>query len=161
MICFVTGIQYHFASRQLLVMGRYLDFSDATSRKVAGSFLQTILHLPAGHLDNDVVIGDGVSLGGDKQWATAVAELSWKVHGTSQEFIKMTSDVVAELGKPCREGGASIMQWVNCLAATGFLLEHMESLHQLNGHSIEAHELFGGILLPAVSHILCLAFTCM
>ena len=136
--------------RQLLVIGKYLDFSDATSRKVAESFLQNIMHLPAGYLDNDLVIGDGVSLGGDKQWSTAVGELSWKVHGTVQGFVKMTSDVVAELGRPCREGGASI---INCLAATGFLLENMESLHQLNGHSIEAHELLGGILLPAVRHI--------
>jgi condensin complex subunit 3 len=136
-----------------LVIGKYLDFSDATSRKVAESFLQKIMHLPAGYLDNDVVIGDGVSLAGDKQWATAVGELSWKVHGTVHGFVKMASDVVAELGRPCREGGARVMQWINCLAATGFLLENMESLHQLNGHPIEAQELLGGILLPAVSHI--------
>lgn len=149
-----AGPHLHFVSRQLLLIGKFLDFSDATNRKVAGTFLQDIMCLPAGHFEDDeVLLGDGLSLGGDKYWSKAVAELAWKVHGAPQEFVKMISEVVAELGRPCREGGASIMQWVTCLAATGFMLENIESLNQLTGHAIEAHELLGGLLLPAAKHI--------
>eukprot|EP00250_Pteridium_aquilinum_P000880 c11059_g1_i1 orf=140-3382(+) len=149
-----AGPPSQFVARQLLLIGKYMDFSDATNRKVAGTFLHEIMCLPAGHFEeNEILLGDGLSLGGDKQWSRAVAELTWKVHEAPQEFEKMVSDVVAELGRPCREGGATVMQWINCLAAAGFFLENIESLQQLTGRAIEAHELLGGLLLPAAKHI--------
>ncbi|KAH7286349.1 hypothetical protein KP509_32G002700 [Ceratopteris richardii] len=149
------GPHLHFVARQLLLIGKHMDFSDAANRKTAGTFLHELMCFPEGHLEeeNDVIIGDGLSLGGEKQWATAVAELAWKVHETPREFAMMVSNVVADLSKPCREGGASVMQWINSLAAAGFLLENIESLQLLTGCAIEGHELLGGLLLPAAKHI--------
>ncbi|KAE8668940.1 glutamate-ammonia ligase family protein [Hibiscus syriacus] len=62
-----AGMNYHFASRQLLLLGEMLDFSDATIRKIASSFVQDLLHRPLEHEVDDegkkVVIGDGINLG--------------------------------------------------------------------------------------------------
>lgn len=64
----VAGPTYHFTSRQLLLLGEMLDFSDTTNRKVAGVFIKELLQMPLEHeLDDDgnkVVIGDGINLGG-------------------------------------------------------------------------------------------------
>ncbi|MCO5614540.1 hypothetical protein L7F22_068823 [Adiantum nelumboides] len=151
----IAGPHLHFVARQLLLVGKHMDFSDAANRKFAGTFVRELICMPAGHFedDNDVILGDGLSLGGDKQWSKAIADLAWKVHEAPQEFATMTSDVVAELSRPCREGWASVMQWINSLAAAGFLLDNIESLQQLIGCAIEAHELLGGLLLPAAKHI--------
>ncbi|KAI5062946.1 hypothetical protein GOP47_0021493 [Adiantum capillus-veneris] len=150
-----AGPHLHFVARQLLLIGKHMDFSDAANRKIAGTFFRELICMPTGHLeeDNEVIPGDGLSLGGDKQWSKAIAELTWKVHEAPQEFATMVADVVAELSRPCREGGASVMQWINSLAAAGFLLENIKSLQQLIGCPIEAHELLGGLLLPAAKHI--------
>ncbi|KAH9318229.1 hypothetical protein KI387_019998, partial [Taxus chinensis] len=154
----LAGPDYRFASRQLLLLGLMLDFSDAASRKVASSFLQKLLHKPIEHVideddGKDVVIGDGISLGGDREWARAVTELAKKVHASSGEFEDVVAAVVAELGMPCREGGADFLQWMHCLAVTGLLLESVKSLRGLQGMSIEASEILHGLLLPAAKHI--------
>ncbi|KAA8547692.1 hypothetical protein F0562_004121 [Nyssa sinensis] len=84
----VAGPNYRFASRQLLLLGAMLDFSDATNRKVASAFVQELLHRPLEHeVDDDgnqVVIGDGINLGGDQDWAYAVSGLARKVHAASR-----------------------------------------------------------------------------
>ncbi|KAK8569245.1 hypothetical protein V6N12_007777 [Hibiscus sabdariffa] len=82
-----SGVNCHFASRQLLLLGEMLDFSDATIRKIAGCFVQDLLHRPLEHEVDDegnkVVIGDGINLGGDRDWAIAVARLAKKVHSAA------------------------------------------------------------------------------
>ncbi|KAL0396424.1 UNVERIFIED_CONTAM: Condensin complex subunit [Sesamum calycinum] len=79
-----AGANYRFVSRQLLLLGAMLDFSDASKRKVASEFVQNLLHKAIDHeLDdngNEVFIGDGLNLGGERDWAAAVAELAKKVH---------------------------------------------------------------------------------
>ncbi|GLJ51847.1 hypothetical protein SUGI_1101390 [Cryptomeria japonica] len=154
----LAGPNYRFASRQLLLLGLMLDFSDAASRKVASSFLQKLLHKPIEHVideddGKDVVIGDGINLGGDKEWARAVSELAKKVHASSGEFEDVLATVVAELGRPCREGGADFLQWMHCLAVTGLVLESVKSLRALQGKAIEASEILHGLLLPAAKYI--------
>ncbi|CAM8881088.1 unnamed protein product [Rhodiola kirilowii] len=85
-----AGSDFHFASRQLLLLGGLLDFSDAANRKVAAIFVKELLFRPLEHeIDdngNKVVLGDGISLGGDKNWADAVSELAWKVHAAAGEY---------------------------------------------------------------------------
>ncbi|KAK6127474.1 hypothetical protein DH2020_038791 [Rehmannia glutinosa] len=77
-----AGPNYRFVSRQLLLLGAMLDFSDASNRKVASEFVQSLFHKALDHeLDdngNEVVIGDGFNLGGERDWAAAVAELAKK-----------------------------------------------------------------------------------
>ncbi|PQQ01292.1 condensin complex subunit 3 [Prunus yedoensis var. nudiflora] len=72
-----AGPNYRFACRQLLLLGALLDFSDATNRKVASTFVLELLHKPFDHevdqYGDMVVIGDGINLGGDKDWAEAVS----------------------------------------------------------------------------------------
>jgi hypothetical protein len=134
-----------------------LDFSDSMNRKVAGSFLYELLIRPLDHeVDEDgnqIAIGDGVSLGGDREWAKAVSELAKKVHASVGEFEMVTAIVVEELARPCRERTADFMQWMHCLAVTGLLLENTSTLRSLEGKAIEPPELLQSLLLPAVSLI--------
>uniref|UniRef100_A0A0E0A7T0 Nuclear condensin complex subunit 3 C-terminal domain-containing protein n=1 Tax=Oryza glumipatula TaxID=40148 RepID=A0A0E0A7T0_9ORYZ len=148
-----AGPNYHFASRQLLLLGEMLDFSDTMNRKVASSFLHELLTRPLEHeVDEDgnkMAIGDGVSLGGDKEWAKAVAELAKRVHASVGEFEMVVATVVEELARPCRERTADFMHWMHCLAVTGLLLENASSLRSLQGKAIEPLELLQSLLLPA------------
>ncbi|XP_021670919.2 uncharacterized protein LOC110657836 isoform X2 [Hevea brasiliensis] len=152
-----AGANYHFASRQLLLLGAMLDYSDSTSRKVASSFVQELLHKPLDHeVDdegNQVVIGDGINLGGDKEWANAVSSLARKVHAATGEFEEVVVGVIEELARPCRERTADFMQWMHCLAVTGLLLENSKSLHRLQGKAIEPSELLQSLLLPGAKHV--------
>uniref|UniRef100_A0A453RAH5 Nuclear condensin complex subunit 3 C-terminal domain-containing protein n=1 Tax=Aegilops tauschii subsp. strangulata TaxID=200361 RepID=A0A453RAH5_AEGTS len=144
---------YHFASRQLLLLGGMLDFSDSMNRKVASSFLYELLNRPLEHeVDEDgnqIAIGDGVSLGGDLQWAKAVSELAKKVHASIGEFEMVIATVVEELARPCRERTADFMQWMHCLAVTGLLLENTSTLRSLEGTAIRPSEVLQSLLLPA------------
>ncbi|KAK3128880.1 hypothetical protein QOZ80_6BG0467700 [Eleusine coracana subsp. coracana] len=148
-----AGPNYHFASRQLLLLGEMLDFSDTMNRKTASSFLRELLMRPLEHeVDDDgnqIAIGDGVSLGGDREWAKAVAGLSRKVHSSTGEFEMVISAVVEELARPCRERTADFMQWMHCLSVTGLLLENTSTLRNLQGKAIEPSELLHSLLLPA------------
>lgn len=148
-----AGPNYYFASRQLLLLGGMLDFSDSMNRKVAGSFLCELLIRPLEHeVDEDgnqIAIGDGVSLGGDREWAKAVSELAKKVHASAGEFEMVIATVVEELARPCRERTADFMQWMQCLAVTGLLLEGTSTLRSLEGKAIEPPELLQSLLLPA------------
>lgn len=148
-----AGPSYHFASRQLLLLGGMLDFSDTMNRKVASSFLYELLIRPLEHeVDEDgnqIAIGDGVSLGGDREWAKAVSELAKKVHASIGEFETVIATIVEELARPCRERTADFMQWMHCLAVTGLLLENTSTLRSLKGKAIEPPELLQALLLPA------------
>lgn len=150
----VSGPHYRFASRQLLLLGTMLDFSDSTNRKVASAFVHELLSRPLEHeVDEDgnkVVIGDGINLGGDKDWAKAVSELAMKVHASVGEFEEVVTGVVEELARPCRERAADFMQWMHCLSVTGLLLENIKSIRSTQGKAIEASELLHSILLPGV-----------
>ncbi|KAJ1258902.1 hypothetical protein BS78_10G111600 [Paspalum vaginatum] len=148
-----AGPNYHFTSRQLLLLGEMLEFSDTMNRKIASSFLHELLVRPLEHeVDDDgnqIAIGDGVSLGGDKEWAKAVAELAKKVHSSVGEFEMVVSAVVEELARPCRERTADFMQWMHCLAVTGLLLLNTSTLRNLQATRIEPLELLHSLLLPA------------
>ncbi|XP_022772037.1 condensin complex subunit 3 [Durio zibethinus] len=148
-----AGPNYHFASRQLLLLGEMLDFSDATIRKVASSFVQDLLHMPLEHEVDDegnkVVIGDGINLGGDRDWAIAVARLARKVHSATGEFEEVILGVVEELARPCRERTADFIQWMHSLAVTGLLLEKAKSFHW----AVEPTELLQSLLLPGAKHV--------
>ncbi|OEL13363.1 Condensin complex subunit 3 [Dichanthelium oligosanthes] len=148
-----AGPNYQFASRQLLLLGEMLEFSDTMNRKIASSFLHELFVRPLEHeVDGDgnqIAIGDGVSLGGDKEWAKAVAELAKKVHSSVGEFEMVVSAVVEELARPCRERTADFMQWMHCLAVTGLLLENASTLRNLQVTPIEPSELLHSLLLPA------------
>ncbi|CAL5052248.1 unnamed protein product [Urochloa decumbens] len=148
-----AGPNYQFASRQLLLLGEMLDFSDTVNRKNASSFLHELLVRPPEHeVDDDgnqIAIGDGVSLGGDKEWAKAVAELTKKVHSSVGEFEMVVSAVVEELARPCRERAADFMQWMHCLSVAGLLLENTSTLRNLQVTAIEPSELLHSLLLPA------------
>eukprot|EP00267_Zea_mays_P028709 XP_008658765.2 uncharacterized protein LOC100381508 isoform X4 [Zea mays] len=148
-----AGPNYHFTSRQLLLLGEMLEFSDTMNRKIASSFLHELLVRPLEHeVDDDgnqIAIGDGVSLGGDKDWAKAVAELAKKVHSSVGEFEMVVSTVVEELARPCRERTADFMQWMHCLAVTGLLLQNTSTLRNLQATAIEPSELLHSLLLPA------------
>lgn len=131
-----------------------LDFSDTTNRKVASAFMQELLQTPLEHeLDddgNEVVIGDGINLGGDRDWAEAVSGLARKVYAASGEFEEVVLRVVEELAQPCRERTADFMQWMHCLSVTGLLLENAKSFRWMLGKSIEPSELLLSLLLPGV-----------
>ncbi|KAK9272196.1 hypothetical protein L1049_002567 [Liquidambar formosana] len=153
----VAGPNHRFASRQLLLLGAMLDFSDATNRKVASAFLQELLHRPLEHevdeSGNMVLIGDGINLGGDRDWADAVSGLARKVHAAAGEFEEVVVGVVEELARPCRERTADFMQWMHCLAVTGLLLENAKSFHWVQGKAIEPAELLHSLLLPGAKHV--------
>jgi len=148
-----AGPNYQFTSRQLLLLGEMLEFSDTMNRKIASSFLHELLVRPLEHeVDDDgnqIAIGDGVSLGGDKEWAKAVAELAKKVHSSVGEFEMVVSAVVEELAIPCRERTADFMQWMHCLAVTGLLLENTSTLRNLQVTAIGPSQLLHSLLLPA------------
>ncbi|KAF8723662.1 hypothetical protein HU200_021622 [Digitaria exilis] len=148
-----AGPNYQFASRQLLLLGEMLELSDTVNRKIASSFLHELLVRPLEHeVDDDgnqIAIGDGVSVGGDKEWAKAVAELAKKVHSSVGEFEMVVSAVVEELARPCRERTADFMQWMHCLAVTGLLLENTSTLRNLQVTIVEPSELLHSLLLPA------------
>ncbi|KAL9261771.1 Condensin complex subunit 3-like protein [Drosera capensis] len=152
-----AGPNYRFTSRQLLLLGAMLDFSDATNRRVAGAFVQDLLMRPLEYeLDHDgnmIVIGDGINLGGDKDWAFAVSELAKKVHASGGEFEEVLLGVIGELAQSCRERTADCIQWMHCLAVTGLLLENVKSFHQLQGKAIEPAELLHSLLLPGAKHL--------
>uniref|UniRef100_A0A2N9ES34 Nuclear condensin complex subunit 3 C-terminal domain-containing protein n=2 Tax=Fagus sylvatica TaxID=28930 RepID=A0A2N9ES34_FAGSY len=152
-----AGSNYRFASRQLLLLGAMLDFSDATNRKVASAFVQELLHKPLDHeVDDDgnmVVIGDGINLGGDREWADAVSGLAKKVHAANGEFEQIVLGVVEELARSCRERTADFMQWMHSLAVTGLLLENSKSFRWLQGQAIEPFELLQSLLLPGAKHV--------
>uniref|UniRef100_A0A0D9WP01 Nuclear condensin complex subunit 3 C-terminal domain-containing protein n=1 Tax=Leersia perrieri TaxID=77586 RepID=A0A0D9WP01_9ORYZ len=98
-----AGPNYHFASRQLLLLGEMLDFSDTMNRRVASSFLHELLTRPLEHeVDEDgnkLAIGDGVSLGGDREWAKAVAELAKRVHASAGLLLENASSLRSLQGK--------------------------------------------------------------
>lgn len=131
-----------------------LDFSDTTNRKVAGAFIKELLQMPLEHeLDDDgnkVVIGDGINLGGDRDWAEAVSGLARKVYAAPGEFEEVVLGVVELLARPCRERTADFMQWMHCLSVTGLLLENTKSFRWMLGKSIEPVELLLSLLLPGV-----------
>lgn len=150
----ISGQPNRFTARQLLLLGSMLDFSDATNRKVAAAFVIELLNSPLLHeVDDDghkVVIGDGVSLGGERDWADAVSGLAKKVHATQGEFEQVVLSVVAELAQPCRERTADFLEWMHCISVIGLLLEHAKSLRSMHGNSIEPAELLHSLLLPGV-----------
>ncbi|XP_034710066.1 condensin complex subunit 3-like [Vitis riparia] len=152
-----AGSNYCFASRQLLLLGAMLDFSDATNRKVASGFVQELLHKPIEYeVDEDgnkVVMGDGVNLGGDREWADAVSGLARKVHAAVGEFEEVLLGVVEELAQPCRERTADFLHWMHCLSVTGLLLENAKSFRWMQGKSIEPDELLQSLLLPGAKHV--------
>lgn len=135
-----------------------LDFSDATNRKVASAFVLELLHKPFDHeVDEDgnmVVIGDGINLGGDRDWANAVSGLAQKVHAASGEFEEVVLRVIEQLAQPCRERTANFLQWMHCLAVTGLLFENAKSLYWVQRRCIEPTELLQSLLLPAVISLL-------
>ncbi|KAG6387613.1 hypothetical protein SASPL_152805 [Salvia splendens] len=152
----VAGPNYRFVSRQLLLLGMMLDFSDVSNRKVASVFLQDLLHKALDHeLDesgNEVIIGDGFNLGGEKNWAAAVAELCKKVHAAAGEFEEVVLNVVEELAQPCRERTADWKQWLHCLAVVGLLLENTTSFRHMQGYAIDPTEILHSLLLPGAKH---------
>ncbi|CAH8353526.1 unnamed protein product [Eruca vesicaria subsp. sativa] len=151
-----AGPNHHFASRQLLLLGTMLDFSDAMLHKTASSFVQELLHRPfEQELDEDgnsIVIGDGINLGGDKDWADAVSKLAKKVHSAPGEYEQLILVVVEELARPCRERTADFLQWMHMLSLTSLLLENGESLHSLREKAIEPEEILHALLLPGAKH---------
>ncbi|XP_076923663.1 uncharacterized protein LOC143585867 [Bidens hawaiensis] len=153
----VAGQASRFSARQLLLLGSMLDFSDATNRKVAAVFVVELLKSPLQHeVDDDgnkVVIGDGISLGGERDWADAVSGLAKKVHATQGEFEQVVLSVVAELAQPCRERTADFLDWMHCLSVVGLVLEHTKSLRWMHRSSIEPAELLHSLLLPGAKHI--------
>ncbi|XP_064939110.1 uncharacterized protein LOC135583761 isoform X3 [Musa acuminata AAA Group] len=151
-----AGPNYCFTSLQLLLFGAMLDYSDVANRKVASEFVNELLLRPLEHeVDDDgnkIVIGDGISLGGDREWARAILELAKKVHASMGEFEAVVTSVIKELAQPCRERTADFMQWMHCLALTGLLLENIPSLWSLQGKAIEPSELLHSLLLPGAKH---------
>ncbi|ESQ47303.1 hypothetical protein EUTSA_v10027629mg [Eutrema salsugineum] len=151
-----SGPNHHFSSRQLLLLGTMLDFSDAMLHKTASSFVQELLHRPfEQELDEDgnsIVIGDGINLGGDKDWAEAVSKLAKKVHAAPGEFEEIILVVIEELARPCRERTADFLQWMHMLSLTSLLLENGKSLHSLQGKAIEPEEILHALLLPGAKH---------
>uniref|UniRef100_A0A0A0KN50 Nuclear condensin complex subunit 3 C-terminal domain-containing protein n=1 Tax=Cucumis sativus TaxID=3659 RepID=A0A0A0KN50_CUCSA len=152
-----AGSSYRFASRQLLLLGTMLDYSDNANRKIAGAFLQEVLHISPDHeLDDDgnlVVHGDGINLGGDRDWAISVSGLVRKVHAAAGEFEEIVLEVIEELARPCRERTANCVQWMHCLAVTSLLLENAKSLNFINGKISGPAELLDSILLPGAKHV--------
>lgn len=136
------------------MLGALLDFSDSTIRRIASTFVQDLLHKSLEfEIDcsgNKIVIGDGINLGGDRDWAAAVAVLVKQVHAADGEFEEVILRVVEELARPCRERSADFMKWLHCLAVIGLVLENTKSLHWLQGKAVEPIELLNALLLPGV-----------
>lgn len=132
------------------------DFSDVTNRKAAGAFLHELMCKPPDHEDdnegNIVVLGDGLSFGGDNEWAEAVASLARKVHAAPGEFEEVVLAIIEELAQPCRERTADYVQWMHSLSLTVLLLKNAKSLRFLQGKAIEPDELLQTLLLPGVKN---------
>ncbi|ESW35371.1 hypothetical protein PHAVU_001G229600 [Phaseolus vulgaris] len=154
-----AGSNHRFASRQLLLLGAMFDFSDATNRKDAGAFLHELICKCPEHEDDDegniVVLGDGLSFGGDNDWAEAVASLAKKVHAAAGEFEEVVLEIIKKLAQPCKERTANHVQWMHSLSLTGLLLKNAKSLRKLQGKAITPDELLQTLLLPGVkqSHL--------
>ncbi|XP_061352802.1 uncharacterized protein LOC133297649 [Gastrolobium bilobum] len=154
-----AGSNHRFACRQLLLLGVMFDFSDATNRRAASAFLHELICRPPEHevdnVGNVLVIGDGLSFGGDNDWAEAVARLGRKVHAAPGEFEEVILAIIEELAQPCRERTADYVQWIHSLSLTGLLLKNAKSLHFLQGKAIEPDELLQSLLLPGAkqSHL--------
>ncbi|XP_078444791.1 ARM repeat superfamily protein [Wolffia australiana] len=152
-----AGPNMRFSSRQLLLLGATLDFSDAVNRTAAGGFVRGLLCRPLDHdvdeMGEKVLIGDGISLGGDRDWCGAVAALAKKVHAAAGEFEEVVAAVAAQLARPCRERTADAIGWSHCLAVAGLLLENAASYRTLAGRAIEPAELLSSLLLPAAKHV--------
>lgn len=99
----------------------------------------------------EISVGDGLSLGGDREWARAMSELAKKVHASTGEFEEVLTGIVEERVHPCRERTANFTEWMHCLSLVGFLLENIDGLRLLRGKAIGATELLNSLLLPAVS----------
>ncbi|GER47076.1 condensin complex subunit [Striga asiatica] len=151
-----AGSNYRFVSRQLLLLGAMLDFSDASNRKVAGEFVQSLLYKALDHEIDDngteVVIGDGFNLGGERDWAAAVAELAKKVHAATGEFEEVVLRVVEELARPCRDRTADCKQWLHCLAVVALILQNTTSFREMQGRAIDPVEILHSLLLPGAKH---------
>ncbi|XP_047315595.1 condensin complex subunit 3 [Impatiens glandulifera] len=151
-----AGPNHRFASRQLLLLCAMLDFSDATNWKFASTFVQDLLQQPLEYFTDEdgekVLIGDGFSLGGDRNWADAVSALAKKVYAAPGEFEEFVLCILEKLAQPCRERTADFMQWIHCLAVTGLLLESSKSFRWMQGKAIEPPELLHSLLLPGVRH---------
>lgn len=157
----LSGTNYRFVTRQLLLVGTMLDFSDATNRNTAATFVRSLLqHPPEREVDNHgnvVDLVDGINLGGDKEWANAVSMLARKVHSAAGEFEDAVLQVIEELARPCRERAADFIQWIHCLTVTGLLLENTKSYYLLQGKAIDPEDLLRSLLLPGVRTLmLCL-----
>ncbi|WJZ91043.1 hypothetical protein VitviT2T_010152 [Vitis vinifera] len=141
----------------LLLLGAMLDFSDATNRKVSSGFVQELLRKPTEYeVDEDgnkVVMGDGINLGGDREWADAVSGLARKVHAATGEFEEVLLGVVEELVQPCRERTTDFLHWMHYLSVIGLLLENAKSFRWMQGKSIEPDELLQSLLLPGAKHV--------
>ncbi|GMH13269.1 hypothetical protein Nepgr_015110 [Nepenthes gracilis] len=152
-----AGPSYRFASRQLLLLGTMLDFSDATNWRIASYFVQDLLFRPPEYeMDsnqNMIVIGEDVNLVGDKDWAYAVSQLAKKVHAAAGEFEEVVLGLIEELARPCRERTADFIQWIHCLAVADLLLENSKSFHWLQGKAIEPVELLQSLFLPGAKHL--------
>ncbi|WJX31033.1 hypothetical protein P8452_19512 [Trifolium repens] len=155
----VAGSNHRFACRQLLLLGAMFDFSDTSYRKAASMFLQGLMSKPPEHeVDNEgnvVVIGDGLSFGGDTEWAEAIAKLARKVHAAPGEFEEVVLAIVEKLAQPCRERTADYVQWIHTLSLIGLLLKNAVSMRFLQGKAIEPDELLQSLLLPGAkqSHL--------
>lgn len=149
-------------SRQLLLLGAVFDFSDFTNRNVGCMFVHELLHHSLEHETddegNEIIIGDGINLGGDHEWAKAVSELAKNVHASAGEFEEKVSLVIDELARPCRERTADFMQWMNCLSVVGFLLENITSFKYLVGKVMEPAEILHSLLVAGVSEVKHLQF---
>ncbi|XP_047164694.1 condensin complex subunit 3 [Vigna umbellata] len=147
-----AGPNHRFATRQLLLLGAMFDFSDATNRKAAGAFLHELICKCPEHEEDDegniVVLGDGLSFGGDIDWAEAVASFARKVHAAAGEFEEVVLAIIEELAQPCKERTANHVQWMHSLSLTGLLLKNAKSLRILQGKAITPDELLQTLLLP-------------
>ncbi|KAJ3699349.1 hypothetical protein LUZ61_003054 [Rhynchospora tenuis] len=148
-----SGPNYHFVSRQLLLLGTLLDYSDSNNRKTATAFLRELLLVPpeseTDELGNEISVGDGLTLGGDREWARAMSELAKKVHASTGEFEEVLTGIIEDRARPCGERTANFTEWMHCLSLIGFLLENIDGLWMLRGKAIGASELLNSLLLPA------------
>lgn len=114
-----TWTNHQFASRQLLLLCAMLDFSDATNWKFASTFVQDLLNQPLEYMEEDgekVLIGDGFSLGGDRNWANAISGLAKMVYAAQDEFEEFVQGILEKLAQPCRDRTTDFMLWIHCLA---------------------------------------------
>lgn len=144
-----SGQHYQFTCQQLLKLGKLLDFTDTSSRKIAGVLLQNLLLGGIYSPENEEHVGDG-GIAGDKEWEEAIVDFGKSVHAAPGEWITVMIELVEKLGRPCREGGAYPLQWLKCLNMAGLLLQDMDSACQLVGSVIEPTELVDALLLSAV-----------